>query len=648
MHRLRQPQRRDIGAHGLSVTVGWVLALMLICAPGGSIGAVLDGDEVERFADRVLEPAMAQAGVPGLIVAIVDSGGVVLTKGYGTYDLSSDSPVTADTTLFNTASIGKLFTAILVAQLVEEGQVSLDVDVNDYLTDIRVSGDPVTLRELLGHGGGFGKELSYLFTGQDGSVEMPVETINRRLTRDAGATAVPSYDNVGFGLIGLVMESVTGQAFPDLVEQRIISPLALSGAAYGLSVPAGKEHAKCYVTLGVSVQACELLGFRQLIRGAGGVSLTAESAARFMQMLLSGGALDGVTILSPDSYQAVFNLDAYRFHPALAGLGWAFQGVPDPGRKVVGHTGSMPGFSSAMRLYPESGVGVFVSFMGGQPASFDATLSHALQLALQPVMPMEARAGLAALHGFAQAFANTFLPETPAVTDAPQVQPTSMDTPKEVTGNYYPTGPEYRSLLLRVRHWGQAFPVAAVSESAITFAGQGPFERRGPYLYVDEGGRQLAFQEHGATMYVAIGTSIATLVRKSAWQARGWSVPWGVLATVLVLSSAVYLRPGARGPFRRLAAYGIAAVVLVLAVIAAELQYGEFVRATYGEMSWSLFWYAMLLGSALLLLTCVRFVRIAWSVANVGRVWSTLLRAHALLIGFACLLLLGVIALILL
>ena len=102
-------------------------------------GLTLDPRAVERWVDEQVEPALKTSGVPGAVVVVVQRKGVVLNKGYGLADVAAETPVNADVTLFQTASIGKTMTAIVTTQLLEEGVLDLDEDVNRYLKSAQVT-----------------------------------------------------------------------------------------------------------------------------------------------------------------------------------------------------------------------------------------------------------------------------------------------------------------------------------------------------------------------------------------------------------------------------------------------------------------------------------------------------------------------------
>jgi CubicO group peptidase (beta-lactamase class C family) len=116
----------------------------------------LTPDDVAPFLDGIMNIELERDDIAGAVICVVKDGRVLFEKGYGYADVAKRKPVSAQETVFRPASISKLFTATAVMQLVEQGKLDLDRDVNDYL-DFRVpsKAQPVTLRLLLTHTAGF-------------------------------------------------------------------------------------------------------------------------------------------------------------------------------------------------------------------------------------------------------------------------------------------------------------------------------------------------------------------------------------------------------------------------------------------------------------------------------------------------------------
>ena len=173
----------------------------------------MDERDVGAFVDGYVAHQLEDYGIPGATVSVVKDGEVIFAKGYGEADVKAEEPVVADETLFRIASTNKLFTATAVMQLVEEGRLDLDRDVNAYLDDVEIPdtypGQPVTLRHLLTHTAGFEERI----TGTLARDADDVAPLGEHLSENVPARVRPpgevtSYSNYGVALAGHVVEEV--------------------------------------------------------------------------------------------------------------------------------------------------------------------------------------------------------------------------------------------------------------------------------------------------------------------------------------------------------------------------------------------------------------------------------------------------------
>ena len=133
--------------------------------------------DFETFLDALIPSQLRNRNIAGAVVSVVKDGQVLFQKGYGYADVEKKKRVIPDQTLFRPGSISKLFTATAVMQLVEQGKLDLDRDINDYL-DFPIPKtypDPVTLRQLLTHTGGFEETLKNLFVADESDLK-PLRT----------------------------------------------------------------------------------------------------------------------------------------------------------------------------------------------------------------------------------------------------------------------------------------------------------------------------------------------------------------------------------------------------------------------------------------------------------------------------------------
>ena len=193
---------------------------------------------------------MKRSGVPGVVVVVVRHDKVVLSKGYGIANLADGTPVRADRTLFDIASIGKSMTAVVVEQLIDEGRLNLDEDVNHYLKSAHVHGPRMTLRTLLGHRGGFDDDLTGLFVPFDGDTRVSPGELDRRLRPVFRPDTQTGYDNLGYGIVGLVLRDVTGKPFDEFYRDQLFAPTGMTSAVQGRPPDGMARLARCYVPRG--------------------------------------------------------------------------------------------------------------------------------------------------------------------------------------------------------------------------------------------------------------------------------------------------------------------------------------------------------------------------------------------------------------
>src|SRR5215471_12973251 len=191
--------------------------------------------DFETFLDALIPSQLQNRNIAGAVVSVVKDGNVLFQKGYGYADVEAKRPVLPDQTLFRPGSISKLFTATAVMQLVEQGKLDLDRDVNDYL-DFPIPKtypEPITLRQLLTHRGGFEETLKNLFVAHQSDMK-PLGTylVNQMPARIFPPGKIPSYSNYGFTLAGYIVERASGEKFEQYVDNHILRPLRMTNSSF--------------------------------------------------------------------------------------------------------------------------------------------------------------------------------------------------------------------------------------------------------------------------------------------------------------------------------------------------------------------------------------------------------------------------------
>jgi len=346
------------------------ILLLVFATP--ALAQVAPPPDFDAYVERVME----RFAVPGASVAIVRDGEVVLAKGYGIRRLGSSEPVDAET-LFGIASNTKVFTATALGILVDDGKLEWDQPVVRYLPDFQMY-DPwvtrhITVRDLLVHRSGLGLGAGDLMFWPPSTFTRP--ELVERLRYIPPATSFRSsyaYDNVLYPVAGEVIAAVSGMSWEEFVATRILGPVGMVDSDVRLSHPdevpnAAMTHARVDGT----VQAVTPhLG--DAVNPAGGIFSNAADMARWLMVQLdSGRVASGGRVFSGDVTRELWKPITpmpFGTPPAeLAPLRQDFQfyalglGVRDyRGRRMLTHTGGLPGYLSQVAFIPDLRLGVVV------------------------------------------------------------------------------------------------------------------------------------------------------------------------------------------------------------------------------------------------------------------------------------------------
>ena len=330
--------------------------------PGGSTGHPLDPSDLHAWLDGLLPYAMKSGDIAGAVVVIVKDGKVLFQKGYGYSDFDKRVPMDPERTLIRPGSTSKLFTWTAVMQLVEQGKIDLDRNVDDYL-DFRVSpasGKPITMRDLMNHRGGFEEGLKDILAKDPHglqSTETYLKEHPRPLLFPPGE--VPAYSNYGAALAGYIVQRVSGQPFERYVEEHILLPLGMRHTTFDQPLPDSfkNDMSQSYRTASTGPQPYELI----ITRPAGSVTTTASDMARFMIAHLQQGRFADYALLGPQTVQLMHSPSETAL-PGFSTMAHGFFHEIKNGRTVIGHGGDTVFFHTELGLLPEQGVGIFYDF----------------------------------------------------------------------------------------------------------------------------------------------------------------------------------------------------------------------------------------------------------------------------------------------
>ncbi|QIL21170.1 serine hydrolase [Thermomonas sp. HDW16] len=362
-----------------------------------------DAAQLAEF-DAFVEAVRKQFDVPGIAVAIVQDGRIVMERGYGVRELGKPAKVDAHT-MFAIASNTKAFTAASLNMLQDDGKLKTTDRVIDHLPWFRMSDAYVTremrIRDLLAHRSGLSLgagDLLYWPTTTYSTREVAERLKDVPLT--GGFREQYAYDNILFGVAQLVVEEASGMPFKQFLSSRIFQPLGMTETRYnsddlkpGDNVATG--HAKFDFA---DLRPVGVTSWRN-VSGAGGLYSSVHDIGKWMNMQLAGGAYAG----SGDNAKRLFSEQRQReMWTVLTPIPVGKPGVPElapavpnflgyaqgwqvsdyAGDKLVWHTGGWPGQVSRLTLVPGKKIGVIVLTSAELAVAFNAVTYRALDMML--------------------------------------------------------------------------------------------------------------------------------------------------------------------------------------------------------------------------------------------------------------------------
>jgi CubicO group peptidase (beta-lactamase class C family) len=377
MHRPASHQGRFVHRtrpNPIAIAFIIVFASSLALSCSSSTGALREpGAPVSREAaiarfSSFVPSEMRARGIAGLGIVVADEKGTIWSSGFGIADKATGRKFDSST-ISNIGSVSKIFTATAIMRLVQEGKIDLDASVSSYLPDFapKAGGyDPkaVTVRSLLTHHSGLQSDVFAGFiTGSEKPEGYPRPYANNvRLASETTLCApsgeVFSYSNLGYSLLGLIVEKVSGESFADYERETIFEPLGMNSSSFLIEDRFAGRYARNPADGGKS----GIPYIRDM--PAGSLNVSADDMGRFLSAVMAQGSGVPGGILGPEAQAEMWkgqNVGCVFDGDFSIGLCYWIMSLRSlPGERLVGHGGDLNNYHALLIVDPARKLGVFV------------------------------------------------------------------------------------------------------------------------------------------------------------------------------------------------------------------------------------------------------------------------------------------------
>lgn len=490
--------------------------------PSANGPAQMTADDVAAFLDGVVPLQLKHANIAGAVVLVVKDGQVLYAHGYGYSNVKRKTPVTVDATLFRPGSISKLFTWTAVMQLVQQGKIDLDRNINDYL-DFKIPDTfpkPITMRNLMTHTPGFEESIMDLIVDNPKDLVPLGKYLKTHMpARVFPAGSTPAYSNYGAALASYIVQRVSGMPYDEYIQKNIFGPLNMQHSTFDQPLPA---NLKPLMSNGYKLASEKPIPYEIVIpTGAGGLATTADDISHFMLAHLQEGTYNGTSILSPATVAQMHARQEYGENPATNGMCLGFYEASRNGHRIIGHGGDTLAFHSDLLLIQDANVGFFVSYNSAGNGTMDPR----------------------------SALFNQFLDRYFPYTIPPAHPPaTAKADAKKVAGEYIGSRGSFTNMFSFTGVLGQ-LTVAPKSDGKIvtdaikTMANEPQqWEEIGPLVYrAVDGQSRIAFQrDYKGALRISVDYPFMVFDRASFINSKGFNLPLLIVVPIVTLLCLIF------------------------------------------------------------------------------------------------------------
>lgn len=352
------------------------------------------GDNYEytkEYMSRYITSYLSENDAPSISIALIDGdqpqNPIVWAQSFGYADVENKTPATPNT-VYRAGSITKVFTALAIMQLVEQGKIDLDAPIQTYLPKITINNrfnkGTVTVRNMLTHHSGLPSDDMNRIFG-DASIT-PSYLAHSTFDLTAEPNTMKAYSNIAFTLLGRVIENVSKTPYEEYVQTHILNPIGMKDSNISVGFNNRPNHAKGYF------QGKHYDNIAIGVTPAGGLNTNAQDLAKFVLMTFNGGKANGQQIIKPSTLKAMqskqFNSNSLFADNDNIGLAWIRSdkfnhSTHHQSGTVIGHNGGTAMFGSEMWTLPKHKLAVIVFTNDISKSSEDGNTVHIAKQALK-------------------------------------------------------------------------------------------------------------------------------------------------------------------------------------------------------------------------------------------------------------------------
>jgi len=357
------------------------LALIaLLAITGVAQHTITSADEITARVDEYVEREQRLQRIPGISLAVIKDGQVILAKGYGLANVEHHVP-TKPETIFQSGSVGKQFTATAVMMLVEDGKLSLDDKISKYFGDAPAAWQNITVRHLLTHTAGttdYPSDFDFRRDYTEAEMLKRAETIP--LAFQPGEKW--SYSNLGYVVLGILIHKVSGKFYGDFLQERIFQPMGMSTARIISEADIVPNRSGGYVLVNGELKNQQWVSPTLNTTADGALYLTVWDMAKWDAALYTEKLLHKASL---DQMWTPVKLNDGKTQPY--GFGWGLGEVR--GHHLIEHGGAWQGFKSHIARYVDDKltVVVFANLAQANPARIAHGIAALYNPDLAPVPP---------------------------------------------------------------------------------------------------------------------------------------------------------------------------------------------------------------------------------------------------------------------